>query len=334
MIEAQPVLDLIEAFRASKAMFTAVSLGIFDRLEQGPAGARELAAEKGCHADALERLLDACVALGLLARTGDCYGNRPVASRYLRIEAPETLAGYILYSDRILYPLWGRLEDAVREGSHRWEQTFGGRSGVFEELFSTPESRTTFIAGMHGFGLLTSPAVAASVDLSGFSHLCDLGGATGHLAIEACRRYPGLRATVYDLPGVIPQAQRYIEGAGFEGRIAVHSGDFFTDPLPEADLFALGQILHDWPEPKIGVLLDRIYSRLPLGGGVLICEKILFPFRDGPLTANLQSLNMLICMEGKERTAAQYEALLSRAGFRHFQARSTGRPLDAMLAIK
>ncbi len=68
MRDAQPILDLIDAFRCSKVMFAAVTLGIFDRLEQGPAGARQLAEEKHCDTGALERLLDACVALGLLRR--------------------------------------------------------------------------------------------------------------------------------------------------------------------------------------------------------------------------------------------------------------------------
>ncbi|HYM12046.1 MAG TPA: class I SAM-dependent methyltransferase [Bryobacterales bacterium] len=334
MADAQPVLDLIEAFRRSKVMFTAVSLGLFDRLEKSPADAAELAREQNLDANALERLLDACVALGLLERAGDRCRNLPVASRYLRRESPDTLTGYILYSDRILYPIWGHLEDAVREGTHRWEQTFGGKAGIFDELFSTEDSKLTFLAGMHGMGLLSSPAVIAALDLSRFSHLCDLGGATGHLAIEACRHYPKLRATIFDLPGVAAVAQQYIEAAALAGRMDTCNGDFFSDPLPEADLYSLGRILHDWSEPKIVTLLERIYRQLPPAGGLLVAEKILYPRKDGPASANLQSLNMLVVTEGKERTAAEYEALLRRAGFREFHARSTGRHLDAMLAIK
>ncbi len=332
--DAQTVLNLIDAFRASKAMFAAVSLGIFDRLEASPASAAALAAEKGLHGDALERLLDACVALGLLGRDHDRYVNLPVASLYLRVASPDTLSGYILYSDRILYRLWGHLEDAVREGAPRWEQAFGGRAGVFEELFATDQSRGDFLEGMHGMGLLSSPAIVEAVDLGPFTHLCDLGGATGHLAIHACRRYPGLGATVFDLPAVVPHARRHIEASGLAGRIQVQAGDFFTDPLPEADLFALGRILHDWSEPKIAVLLDKIYQRLPAGGGLLVCERILHPFKDGPLNASLQSLNMLVVVEGKERTAREYEVLLARAGFRGLQTYATRRPLDAMLAMK
>ena len=51
MTDPAPILELIDAFRRSKTMFTAVSLGIFDG--DRPAGA------------AMDRLLDACVGLGL-----------------------------------------------------------------------------------------------------------------------------------------------------------------------------------------------------------------------------------------------------------------------------
>lgn len=334
MLDAQPVLDLIDAFRSSKAMFTAVSLGIFDRLENSPAAAPTLAAELHVDPSALKRLLDACVALNLLARSGEIFHNRPIATRYLRVDSPETLTGYILYSNRVLYRLWEDLEGALREGTPRWKSVFGGQAGVFEELFSSDDSRSSFIAGMHGFGLLASPVIVSVVDLSRFTHVCDVGGASGHLAIEACRRYPHLRATVFDLPGVLPHAERYIAAAELSGRVTTHAGDFFVDPLPPADLYALSRIVHDWSEPKVDAILRKIHGHLPDDGGLLLCEKILYPLEDGPLGASLQSLNMLVCMEGQERTAAQYEALVRRAGFRQFHTWTTGRPLDAMLAIK
>jgi acetylserotonin N-methyltransferase len=102
-------------------MFTAVSLGIFDRLGKGAADAATLAKQFGANTDALERLLDACVAMGLLAKHDTLYSNTPVAETYLTRSSPNTLAGYILYSDRALYPLWGNLEAAIREGTNRWK---------------------------------------------------------------------------------------------------------------------------------------------------------------------------------------------------------------------
>ena len=75
----------------------------------------------------MDRLLDACVGLGLLEKQGDEYVNTPMADEYLRRSSPRTLSGYILYSNSALYPMWAHLEDAVIEGTNRWTQTFGGR---------------------------------------------------------------------------------------------------------------------------------------------------------------------------------------------------------------
>ncbi len=105
-------------------------------------------------------------------------------------------------------------------------------------------------------------------------------------------------------------------------------------PVSSADLYALGRILHDWSEAKVRELVGKIYDALPPGGGLLIAEKLLAPDKTGPLSALMQSLNMLVCTEGKERTLAEYEALLQEAGFGEVQGRQTGQPLDAILAVK
>lgn len=323
------VIDLIEAFRRSKSMFAAVQLGIFDRLRGEPAGCAALARELDANQNALERLLDACVGLGLLHKDGAAYRNLPVADAYLCRSSPQSLAGYILYSNQALFRLWANLEDAVREGTPRWEQTFEVPGPIFEHFFRTDEAMRDFLMGMHGLGRLSSPAVVAAFDLGRFRKMVDLGGATGHLARAACQRYPDLRAAVFDLPRVIDFARQR-----FGGRVEFIAGDFFTDPLPEADLFAVGRILHDWGEEKIRRLLRKVHDRLPEGGALLIAEKLLAGDKTGPVSAQMQSLSMLVCTEGKERTLAEYAALLEEAGFSEVQGHWTGAPLDAVLAIR
>ena len=117
-------------------------------------------------------------------------------------------------------------------------------------------------------------------------------------------------------------------------RVEFVAGDFFADPLPEGDVFALGRILHDWGEKKILRLLGRIHHRLPQGGAVLIAEKLLLDDKTGPGWAQMQDLNMLVCTEGKERTLVEYEGLLQRVGFGEVLGCRTASPLDAVLAFK
>jgi acetylserotonin N-methyltransferase len=315
MSDPAPILELIDAFRRSKTMFTAVSLGIFDG--ERPPGA------------AMDRLLDACVGLGLLTKLGDEYFNTPLADEYLARSSPSTLSGYIRYSNDALYRLWEHLDDAVIEGTNRWKQTFGADGGLFTHFFRTPEAQRDFLMGMHGFGMISSPAVIAAFDLSRFTSFVDLGGATGHLALAARDAYPGIKPTLFDLPSVIEVAKEHVGD-----RVSLVAGDFFVDPLPAADLYAIGRILHDWTEVKIVALLNKIHAALADGGGLLIAEKLLKEDRSGSVTTHMQSLNMLVCTEGRERTLSEYSALLRGAGFREISGRITGAPLDALLALK
>jgi acetylserotonin N-methyltransferase len=328
------VLDLLQAFRCSKAMFAAVSLGVFDALDANPKPLHVLADELQAHPDAVERLLNACVGLQLLDRDRQGYRNTPVASTYLCKSSPHRLTGYIHYSNDVMWKLWGNLEDAVREGTSRWPQTFGWDGPLFSHFFRTEQAKREFLMGMHGYGLLSSPQVVTAFDLGKYRCLVDLGGATGHLAIAACERYPQLRAVVFDLPDAVPLAQEIVGASPVADRIRIVAGDFFVDPLPEGDLYTLGRVLHDWAEEKIIRLLGRVHEHLPPGGAVLLAEKLLEEGKRGPRWAQMQDLNMLTCTEGKERTLSEYEALLRQVGFADVFGCRTPSPLDAVLAVK
>lgn len=331
MSSPAPVIALIENFRRSQAMFTATELGIFDALAPGPATATQLAQQTKTHPEALHRLLLTCVNLGLLEVAGDTFTNTPVTQTYLVRSSPQALTGYVEYSRRALWQLWSHLPDAVREGTHRWIQAFGGQGELFSHYYKTEAEKRQFLMGMHAFGLISSPQITAAVDLSPFRHLVDLGGATGHLALEASRRFPHLQCTLLDLPQCLPLAQEMLAGS----RVQTLGADFFTDPLPAADLFALGRILHDWTEAKIKMLLEKIHATLPPGGGILILEKLVDESGTGPAWALLQDLNMLVATEGRERKLSEYRALLEAAGFHAVQGYALpDSPLDAILARK
>jgi len=332
--EPTPVLDLIDSFRRSKTMFTAVALGVFDRLREQPCSAAGLAGRLQTDADAMERLLDGCVGLGLLTKQAGVYTNQPVADVYLCSASPHSMHGYVLYSDAVLFPMWANLADAVREGTHRWKQTFDLDGPIFSHFFRTEDALRDFIQGMHGAGMVSSPRVVEAFDLSRFHRMVDLGGATGHLVIAACERYPALRGAVFDLGRVTAFAREEVAQSPAHARIEVLAGDFFEDDLPVADLYALGRVLHDWSDQKIATLLGIVYDKLPPQGALLIAEKLLDEDKSGPVPALMQSLNMLVITEGRERTAGEYGALLRQAGFARVEARRTGSVVDAVLATK
>ncbi len=300
------ILDLLEAFRRSKVMFAAVEIGLFERKPE---------------TETEVRLAEACVSLGLL---NPDFSSTPDAARYLKRNSPDSLVGYIDFSNRALWKLWGDLEGAVREGTHRW--TASGT--LFSNFYETDDDMREYLSGLHGFGRISSPLVASAFDLSRFKTLVDLGGATGHLTMAIKQQHPDMRAILFDLPRVMGFARTIASGIEFA------EGDFFADPLPSADLYAVARILHDWTEEKIHKLLEKIYQALPSGGALLIAEKLMDDDHGGPIGAHMQSLNMLVCAEGRERSLPEYETLLRAAGFSQIQAKRTGSLVDAILAEK
>jgi acetylserotonin N-methyltransferase len=332
--DSSVVLELLQSFRRSKAMFTAVTLGIFDQLATAPQTVQQLATGLKLNEGALQRLLDGCVSLTLLEHEGELYRNSPSAARFLVSESPATLAGYVRYSDQSLYKLWDGLGDAVREGTNRWAATFGGRASLFDHYFRDETSTRSFLTGMHGFGQTTSDLIVRAFDLSHFKHLVDLGGATGHVAMAACIAYPEMKSTVLDLPPVEKFALEHISQSPVADRISFAGADFFADEIPSADLYCLGRILHDWDDAKINILVAKIFAKLPVGGGLLVTETLVNEDRSGPVYSLMQDLNMLVCTDGKERTESEYSALLKDAGFATVKFRRTGGLVDAILAIK
>ncbi len=315
-------------------MFAAVSLGVFDTLESGPRSAAALAETLNLDAGALERLLDACVCLQVLGKRGPLYENTATASAYLCKQSPSRMTAYLNYSNEILWKMWGNLEGAIREGTNRWQETFGWDGPIFSSFFKTEAAMREFLMGMHGQGLLSSPQVVTAFDLSRFHRLVDLGGATGHLVIAACECYPQLRGVVFDLPETGVLAREIVGTSPAASRIEIIAGDFFVDELPEADIYSLGRILHDWTEAKCLALLKRIHDRLPSGGALLIAEKLLDEDKTGPRWASMQNLGMLLYTEGKERTLSEYRSLLNQVGFAEVKGATTPSPLDAVLALK
>ncbi len=247
------IVELIEGFQRSQILFAAVRLGIFD-------GARPKGAD-------LERLLEACASLGLLERRGSEFVNTESADLYLRSASAQSLAGFIKFASSSLYPRWGELDLAVMEGKARANPlSIPGILGrAYRRLTgaASADVNRDFNAGMHGLGMISSPAVAAAFDLSEFKSLVDLGGSTGHLAMAIGDRYPGMQLAVFELPHVIPVAKRFVGE-----RVALHAGDLFVDALPPSDLYALGKVLHNCEPARCEVLLKRIYDALPKGGGL------------------------------------------------------------------
>ncbi|KAK2826742.1 hypothetical protein Q5P01_020956 [Channa striata] len=333
------LLEYVNGFRVSKVIFSACELGVFDLLlkSQEPLSAEHVARELSASVDGTERLLDALVGLEILeVETTDgkaLYSSTDVANVYLAEGSAKSLHDMIIYQSQTIYPLWNNLVDAVREGKNQNEKTFGSLpEDVFQVIYRSEEEMLKFMGLMNSSWILDGHDIATAFNLSCFHTIVDLGGCTGALAREMAKAYPSSSVTVFDLPQVVETAQKHF--AQENDTVTFQTGDFFSGELPDADLYVLARIIHDWPEEKCLPLLKKIYDTCKPGGGILLVEAMLFENRRGPVMAQIFSLNMLVQTEGRERPPSEYTDMLNKAGFQNVQVCRTGKSYDAVLAFK
>nr|XP_035144822.2 probable bifunctional dTTP/UTP pyrophosphatase/methyltransferase protein isoform X2 [Callithrix jacchus] len=290
------LLELINGFKTSKALFTACKLKVFDLLkDEAPQKAAGIASKVDASVCGTERLLDFCACLGFLEKSEQGYSNTEAANLYLTSDGDWSLHGFIMYSSEVTWNLFTHLEFAVREGRNQHHRVQGKKAeDVFQDvLYQSPETRLWFMQTMHGLSKLNARYIATAFDLSGFSSACDVGGCTGALAQELVRENPHLQVTVFDLPETI--------------ELAAH----FQPAGPQA-----AQV------------------QFAAGAGLLLVETLLDEEKREARVALLQSLNMLVQLGGRERSPGEYQCLLEQHGFCQVQVAHLGGILDAMLATR
>ncbi|XP_062982319.1 acetylserotonin O-methyltransferase-like [Elgaria multicarinata webbii] len=323
----------------SKIVFTACELGVFDLLlkSEGLLTSATIAERLGTSPNGMERLLEACVGLKLLRmeRKDDraLYGNTDISSLYLAESSPKSQYSYMMYFSDISVPNLCYLKEAVREGKNQIEKAFGKPAkNFYEALYRSEEDMKKFLNFMDSTWHLCGTDVIAAFDLSNFSVICDLGGAGGALAKTCISLYPNSNVIISDLPKVVDIAKKHFVSSE-DHQITFHEGDYFKDPVPEADLYILARVLHNWDDETCVQLLTKLHKACKPGGGVLVVEIVLDEDRTGPLEAHLYSMMMMLHTEGKERTASEYNVLFNAAGFKEIQVKKRS-VYDAILGRK
>ncbi|XP_053562403.1 probable bifunctional dTTP/UTP pyrophosphatase/methyltransferase protein isoform X2 [Bombina bombina] len=327
------ILQLLDGFKASKTLFVASKLKVFDEIkDKGALTAAEIAEKINASLCGTERLLDACVALGLLDKTHQVYHNTQLANAYLVSDADLSMHAYILHSDDNVWPHFTHLESAVKEGKNQHHRAIGTKTdNVFQNAYyHNPEVKERFMAAMHCMLKITARDIATAFDLSKYNSACDLG-CTGALAHELVQVYPNMEVTVLDFPEVIQNISNFQPQGLESSRLKYTPGNFLKDNLPRADLYILSRIVHDLPEGKLNCLLEKISQVCNPGHGALLLAEIVLDEEKKEPRAILQSLSM---GEGKQRSGSEYRNLLEHHGFNNVQVRVTSNLLDTILALK
>jgi len=332
------ILQIGMGFWASKTLLSAVELELFTVLGDDARTADEIAATLDLHSRSQYDFLDALVALGLLGRDGDgpdaVYRNTPETALFLDRRSPAYVGGILEMANARLYGFWGSLTEALHTGQPQ-NEIKSGAPGLFEGVYAEPERLQVFLDGMQGVQLGAFSTLCDVLDLSTHSRFCDIGGANGTLAAMIAAANPHLSGVTFDLPPVAPIAEANLVRHSVGDRVEVVVGDFFADDFPPADVYFMGNILHDWDEAQKRLLIEKAYAGLPSGGVLVAIENVIDDERRVNAFGLLMSLNMLIELPGGfDYTGAQFDGWAKAAGFARTEVRPLAGPSSAAIAYK
>jgi hypothetical protein len=274
-------------------------------------------------------------ALGVLQVEGKRFALAPMG-RALKSGTADTALGLVLmHAHPDFQSSWAALDAFVRRGTPAGVPSQSSAAPTWVGRYEEDAGLgAVFDRGMSGLARTLAEALLGAFDLSTVRHLVDVGGGDGTLLGEVLRACPNLHGTVYDLPRVAGQAARLLDEAGLSNRCTAIGGDMFEAVPEQGDLYLLSRILHDWEDEAASAILRNCARAMGPTARLLLVERIV-PDDDTSIDASapfLADLHMMVRTGGRERTGAEYQALLERAGLRVASILPTNTPWSLVVA--
>ena len=303
--------DLLGGFLRTQAIAVAAHLGVADIVGDEPISSDQLASQVGADGPSLYRVLRLLASLGIFSEVEPRAFVRTSLSDGLRSDAPLSVRHFAVLFASDAYRAAGEMRESIRTGRPVAEQVFG--MPFFEHLAEDAAASETFNRAMGG-GAAARAAAALQHAWANHATVIDIGGGNGSLISAVLNAHMHLRGVVFDTPHVAADAQRLIEDAGLSDRCEAVAGDFFSEPIPPADVHVLSQILHDWDDEQALAVLRNSRASIASAGRLLVIEQVV-PDGDEPSFSKELDLLMLVLLGGKERAAAEWRTLLAKGAF-------------------
>jgi len=311
------VIDIIFGRWRSQVLYAGVKLGVFDAIGDAPKPAADIASELGLDPALGYRLLRGLSAVGLLNEDGGRAFSLTETGRVLASDHPQSQRGTALLEEGPEhYALWKHLPDMVRDGEQNAFVREFGRS-AFEHAVADPGYAEVFDAAMTSYSGAQSAMVLGALggyDFSGLKTVCDIAGGRGHLLCSLLSAQPHMTGAVLKRSEVIADAGNlWAEPMGVADRAQFVAGDMF-EAAPEADAYFMKMILHDWNDDECVAILKTCAAAATPDARLFIVEHIVTP-PETPHFAKLFDIHMMCWGTGRERTEAEYQDLMRRAGW-------------------
>lgn len=310
-VPATPLHDLMYGHIYASALRAVVLHGIADHLADGPLSAGELAARSGTQAGPLHRVLRLLAMRGLFRTDPDGAFGLTEGSEVLRTGVPGSRRdAVLLFTDAMYGRSAAGLEDTLRTGEPGFEAAYG--TPFFEHLAGTPDAGRLFDTAMSSLTGGVNEQIAGSYVFPDGGTVVDVAGGRGGLLRAVLSRSPGLTGVLFDRPGTV--TDHLLDTAELAGRWRTEGGDLFMAVPEGGDLYLLKNILHDWPDEDCLRILATVRRAMTPGTRLLVIDAVL-PADGSPHPAVPLDIVMLMVLRGRERTAAEFEELLTRSGF-------------------
>jgi predicted O-methyltransferase YrrM len=325
------MMRMLHAPLVTQALVVAAELGIADLVADGPQTVESLASAAHVDPDALYRVLRALAGSGVFCEvSARTFGSTPLADT-LRAGGEHSLRNWArLWGLPERHAAIGDLLHSVRTGQPSFEHLHG--HSWWSQLAARPDQAAVFDAAMGDLARRLHAATVDAYDLSGVSQLLDIGGGRGHLAAALLRRYPQLRAVVFDQPEVVRHAAQVLSRAGVAERAQTVGGDFFRAVPAGADVYLMSMILHDWNDDQAVGILTNARQAMGARSELLVVDAIVAP-GNTPHDGKLRDLIMLALHPGRERTEAEFAALFRRSGLRLRETREVAASTGLLVAV-
>jgi hypothetical protein len=303
--------QMIAGHIPSMLVAVAAKLRIADHLSDGPKTVAQLATTTGTHEDSLYRLLRALTELGIFAEEPAGTFRLNDAAAPLRSDAPGSLrAAAEVNGEPWMRGPWGSLLHSVQTGETAFNHVYG--KGTFDWFAEKRDAAVLFDTWQAAGTDAGARAVASAYDFSSAKSVIDVGGGFGALLTAVLQRNQALNGALFDLPHVIAQAKGRFDSE-LARRVEFLPGDFFKAIPAGHDVYLMKYILHDWNDERSRAILASTRAAMAGRGKLLVVEVIVSP--PNQPGGKVGDVFMLVRTGGRNRTEAEYRALLESGGF-------------------
>ena len=308
------LVQMAMAHWGSQIVYVATKLGLADHLAKGPMNANQLAELTATHPPSLYRLMRTLASLGIMTEDESHRFSLTPVGEAMKTGAPGAARATIL---TVASPWWvtgfGELMYSVQTGKPGFEKMLG--MPVFDWFAKNPEEASLFNETMVGIHGAEPTAVAAAYDFSGLKTIVDVGGGSGNLLTTILESFPDSRGILFDMPHVVRDGAAMIKARGLTDRVTIEAGSFFESVPAGGDAYMLSHIIHDWSEDLCLSIFGNCRRVMNPDTRLLIIEMVL-PSGNTPHPGKMLDMMMLVGPGGRERTAEEYDELLSKANLR------------------